>query len=174
MHPTPAISDDLRHLLQRLDTNKPSTEDLAALDHHFDRNPELYQDLFGLAAVVRRVLLEKVTANAVGQSAIRREIADLQAVLGRDQATALDQLLIDHLIVCWLRYHWTEGVANQHMAATVATGTPQADQHAYWDKRLSAAQRRYLRAIETLARVRKMQLPTVQVNIGENQVNVVT
>jgi len=29
----------------------------------------------------------------------------------------------------------------------------------YWDKRLSAAQRRYLRAVETLERVRKLMRP---------------
>ena len=40
------------------------------------------------------------------------------------------------------------------------------------DRKLSAAQRRYLRACETLARVRKLRLPTLQVNIGEKQVNV--
>jgi hypothetical protein len=36
----------------------------------------------------------------------------------------------------------------------------------YWEKRLSAAQRRYLRACTTLARIRKMRLPAMQVNIA--------
>ena len=43
---------------------------------------------------------------------------------------------------------------------------------AWWEKRLSGAQRRYLRACETLAKIRKMQLPMVQVNIGQQQLNV--
>jgi hypothetical protein len=36
---------------------------------------------------------------------------------------------------------------------------------------LSATQRRYLRAIESLARVRKLHI-TLQINIGEKQVNI--
>jgi hypothetical protein len=45
----------------------------------------------------------------------------------------------------------------------------------YWDRHLAAAQRRYLRACETLARTRRLLQPTLQVNIaaqGGQQVNV--
>ena len=45
----------------------------------------------------------------------------------------------------------------------------------YWEKRLSASQRRYLRACETLARVRKITRTTMQINIaeeGSQQVNI--
>ena len=45
----------------------------------------------------------------------------------------------------------------------------------FWEGRLNAAQRRFLRAMETLARVRKLKLPPVQVNIaapGSQQANV--
>jgi hypothetical protein len=41
----------------------------------------------------------------------------------------------------------------------------------FWERRLTMAQRRYLRALETLARVRRLALPAVQVNIGAQQVN---
>ena len=40
----------------------------------------------------------------------------------------------------------------------------------YWDKRFSPAQRRYLRAIENLARVRRTALPVLHVNIAEKQI----
>ena len=37
----------------------------------------------------------------------------------------------------------------------------------YWERKLSAIQHRYLRAIETLSRVRKlMGVPMVQINIA--------
>ena len=40
----------------------------------------------------------------------------------------------------------------------------------YWDRRLSAAQKRFTRACETLARVRKLSLntPALQFNIAAN------
>ncbi len=44
---------------------------------------------------------------------------------------------------------------------------------AYWDRRVSGAQARYLRAMEALARVRRLAMPQpLQVNIGGQQVNV--
>jgi hypothetical protein len=46
------------------------------------------------------------------------------------------------------------------------------NQAVHWEERLSAAQRRYQRAPEILAKIRRMKLPAVQVNIGENQINV--
>jgi len=45
----------------------------------------------------------------------------------------------------------------------------------YWDRHLAATQQRYLRARETLARVRRQLHPTLQVHIaplGGQQVNV--
>ena len=41
----------------------------------------------------------------------------------------------------------------------------------HWEKRLNAAQRRFLRACESLARIRKMKLPPMQINIAQQQVN---
>jgi hypothetical protein len=45
----------------------------------------------------------------------------------------------------------------------------------YWERRISMTQKRYLKAIETLARIRKITGPGIQVNIstsGGQQVNV--
>ena len=39
-------------------------------------------------------------------------------------------------------------------------------------KRIDQAERRYLRAIKALVEVRRLQLPAVQVNIGDKQINV--
>jgi hypothetical protein len=44
----------------------------------------------------------------------------------------------------------------------------------YHQKRVDACQRRYLRAVETLARVRRLGVSPVQVNIGDKQVNIAT
>lgn len=170
------ISADLRQLLAQLNTDNPAPADLATLESWFDRSPALYRDLFGLAAMVRRTALATVTPDPVGQAAIRRELEELAESLGYTHAPALEQLLIDNLLACWLRCQWTElKLAACDEAA--AAGQPAAHA-AYWEQRLSAAQRRYLRAVESLARLRKHQLPQafspVQVNIGHHQVNVAT
>jgi hypothetical protein len=42
----------------------------------------------------------------------------------------------------------------------------------FHQKRITMAHNRYLSAIRTLAQVRRLGVPAVQVNIGEQQVNV--
>jgi hypothetical protein len=42
----------------------------------------------------------------------------------------------------------------------------------YWDRRYGTAQSRFIRAVESLARIRKLKLPNLQLNIGEKQINV--
>lgn len=169
MTPLPQLSADLRQLLAQLNTDNPAPADLAALESWFDRSPALYRELFGLAAMLRRTALATVTPDPVGQAAIRREIQEAADALGYTHAPPLEQLLIDNLLACWLRCQWTElKLAACDEAAPARQPAPYAP---YWEKRLSAAQRRYLRAVESLARLRKRQLPAVQVNIGQHQVN---
>ena len=88
--------------------------------------------------------------------------------MGWEVAPPLERLLIEHVALCWLRVQCVEQRYAQIMAKSITL-----EQGRYWESRLSASQRRYLRATETLARVRKLRLPPVQVNIGEKQVNVV-
>jgi len=95
-------------------------------------------------------------------------LEDLEKQLGYELAPPLERLLIENILNCWLQYHMVE---NNY--TTVMSGSTTLERGAYWDKRLSVVQRRYLRSIETLAKVRKMKLPAIQVNIGEKQVNVV-
>lgn len=45
----------------------------------------------------------------------------------------------------------------------------QAELH---QRKIDAAHRRFLSAVRTLAQIRKLALPNLQVNIGQNQVNV--
>ncbi len=43
----------------------------------------------------------------------------------------------------------------------------------WWERRMTAAQGRYRRAVESLARVRRLTHPSaLQINVGERQVNV--
>ena len=89
----------------------------------------------------------------VGRLAMRQD-------LGYEEASALDRLLIDQVVLCWLRLHYVEF---HHTAIS---------NRDHWERKLSATQRRYLRACETLARVRRLRLPSMQINIGEKQLNV--
>jgi hypothetical protein len=77
-------------------------------------------------------------------------------------------LLIDQIVVCWLQMYITQYSYSSVMAESVTL-----NQGNYWERRLTIVQGRYLRAMETLARVRRLSRVTpLQVNIGGQQVNV--
>ncbi len=78
----------------------------------------------------------------------------------------LELLLIDRIALCWLSLHYYEILEAQ---TTGGTSVAWAEFH---ERRLERAQKRYQSAIKALAQVRKLQLPNVQVNIGEKQVNI--
>jgi hypothetical protein len=50
-------------------------------------------------------------------------------------------------------------------------GNPSLRQAEFWERRLTSVQRRYLRAIETLARVRKVAPKALMVNVAQQQIN---
>jgi hypothetical protein len=83
----------------------------------------------------------------------------------------LEQLLIQHAALCWLRLTLAElaysSVMKQSITLTLG---------AYTEKRLTMAQKRFTRACETLTKVRKLSrnTPALQFNIateGGQQVN---
>jgi hypothetical protein len=96
----------------------------------------------------------------------------LKKDLGSDGAPMLEQLLIQHAALCWLRLTLAELAYSSAMKQTITLTLG-----LYMEKRLTMAQRRFTRACETLARVRKLSrnTPALQFNIAANggqQVNV--
>jgi hypothetical protein len=65
--------------------------------------------------------------------------------------------------VQWLEYQINLGMKGQISMSVVE----------FWERRLTMAQKRYLSACESLAKIRKMAIPPLQLNIGDKQVNVV-
>ena len=87
-----------------------------------------------------------------------------------DNAPELVKGLIENVLNTWLRLQWVE----VHQANDMQERYTNKDM-IFWEQRHSASMRRYLQACETLARVRRITLQTLQVNIaqpGSQQVNV--
>ncbi len=99
---------------------------------------------------------------------MRHALQAMRDDLGYQGAPVLEQLLIEHVALAWLEY---DRVLIVYAQKTTESHTTEAG--LYWDRRLSSAQQRYLRAIETLARVRRLSRDVpLQINIGGQQVNV--
>ncbi len=164
----PAGLEKLAELVHKTEKARPKSEDVQALRSYLEGHPELWRILGDVSKFAYTRLIDATVGDQVplreslmvGREAMREE-------LGYHQASPLERLLIDQVLLCWLRLHNVElnhtAVMDQNRTLAVAD---------HWDRKLSAAQRRYLRACETLARIRKLKLPTLQFNIGQKQLNV--
>jgi hypothetical protein len=133
---------------------------------------ELWRDVFSAAQFAERAVIENAPAVAGVKECWRHRLSSLRNELGYSGAPLLEQLLIQHAALSWLKLSLVElqysHVMKQSITLTLGV---------YWEKRLTAAQRRFTRACETLARVRKLSRsnPALQMNIASverQQVNV--
>jgi hypothetical protein len=100
------------------------------------------------------------------QKLFRQQCTTIARDLAGTNPTPLERLLVDRIVLCWLHLHYAENIYVQAMHELTIT------QATFHRRRLSLAQSRYLSAIRTLAQVRRLQVPAVQVNIAREQVNV--
>ncbi len=137
---------------------------------------QVLRDYPGLWSRARRVisnaereLVERVTPNeGLPREFLETSLRGIRRDLGYETAPMLEKLLIEQIAVAWLDWDIV-----QQMYANNAVGSHKLSSGIYWDRRVTGAQARYLRAMEALARVRRLAMPQpLQVNIGGQQVNV--
>lgn len=162
-----------RYLQELLDaTQRPGADakDVATLERLFNESPIVWQAV-SLAHNAALVAIETESEGRDGSRVIMKaNYRGIQRELGHENGSPMERLLIEHVALCWLRLQTLEQRYSRVMSGSITLTLGQ-----YWEKRLSAAQRRYLRACTTLARIRKMRLPAMQVNVateGGQQVNV--
>ncbi len=154
---------------------RPRDSDIKALRSLLDGNKELklWEAVVGMGALAESEVLDTIV-NGSGQGmreCWRRRLESMRADLGYADSSALERLLIQQVTLCWLNLNLTEyrhtNIMKQSITFTLGL---------YWEKRLTMAQRRFTKACESLARVRRLsrRIP-VQVNIaahGGQQINV--
>jgi hypothetical protein len=129
-------------------------------------DPALVDVLGGdLARQAQLTLIGKFSGkNLLFKESLTRKLDLMRAELAGTSPTPLERLLVDRVVTCWLHLHHLEMLYAGKESMTLTLGT-------YYQRCLSAAQKRYLSAIKTLALVRKLALPVLQVNIARKQVN---
>ncbi len=161
---------ELRRHLGAMDPSKPHPEAVARVAAVLDLYPEVWRAVADLHETVRAHLIDAMTPpGSLIREAITRNATAMRDSMGYRDAPPLERGLIEHATIAWLRLQNTEDHYTRMLSQSIPVS--QAD---WWERRLSAAQKRYLRAVETLARVRRLTRPAaLQVNIGARQVNVV-
>jgi hypothetical protein len=160
---------EIADVLDAVCTDDPPPEAMAQFKKWLDETP----DLWALAGDITKVVQDKIVERPAGSEVFRLSLTKgmevMRAEMGYEGVSQPERLLIDQVMLCWLRLQYVEWHYTQVTSESIPIA--RAD---YWERCLNAAQRRLLRACETLARVRKVirRTPALQVNIGGQQVNV--
>jgi hypothetical protein len=169
-----AIRVKFRELLEKTNKDHPRPEDVTALAALMNGNQglQLWRDVLSAAQYAERAVIENSSSVAGVQECWKQRLSSLRQELGYNEAPMLEKLLIQHAALSWLKVSLVELSYSHTMKQSISLPLAM-----YWEKKLTAAQRRFTRACETLARVRKLSrnTPALQFNIataGGQQVNV--
>ncbi len=158
----------LRAILRKMDSDNPHPQDVEAVRALLRESPELARIVCNVVEVNATKVIESLVVGALGREALGATVRTMRAELGYREAPALEQGLIDVVVQCWLRLQQVE-----HSYTGFLTQGVVIAQAEWCERRLTAAHGRYLRACESLARVRRLTRPgAVQINVGDQQVNV--
>lgn len=135
-------------------------------------NPHVWEVGKGVAGSLLRQFLDKMSSKKDQQLFLTAEAASIKERLGYSSSCQAEKLIIDQIMFCWAGMIHVESVVSGAMRREGLS----LREGEYWQNTLVRYQNRYLRAIETLARVRKLSKGIAfQVNIatdGGQQVNV--
>ncbi len=141
----------------RANKKNPRPADMEALrvmlDEH--KGAELWRIIGGITSAAEMALLTNDNIRPGLRECWKRRMGALREELGRKDAPKAEQLLIDHAVVCWLRLSLLEVFAGQLLNESMTL--PKA---MFYEKRLEVAQRRFTRALESLAKVRALTAAT--------------
>jgi hypothetical protein len=139
-------------------TNKknPKPEDKALLRKAYDADPALAHRTGNLQRLIFQMVVDRASSDSFAlRESINRYIAHMKAELGYETSSFAERLLIDEVCLRWLRL---QSMENAHEHTT--SGSHSLAVGLYMDRRLHLAHQRYMRAIETLAKVRKLIVGT--------------
>ena len=158
-------------IIGRTNTDDPNEKDVAELRRILAEDPVLWRCAGDLAELATLELINSQTPTVFMRESLTRGLEVLRDSLGYGRSSAIEGLLIEHIALCWARLFLMELT----YTSTWNRGSVAVAQAKFMESRLNHTQRRYLRACETLARIRRMGPRALQVNIaaaGGQQVNV--
>lgn len=112
-------------------------------------------------------MIKSIASDEKTSELVSKQCFDIREGLGYLEASGLEQLLIDQVVICWLRSQ----IANSSLTAYIQMGDLKAAE--FFDRHTQRSQNAFLKACESLAKVRKLAKRDValQVNIASQQVN---
>lgn len=142
--------DSITAIVRRCDQENPKPEDLKLLREHLDQNDALVRWNESSEYAFNQVI-KSYSKSALTEELFKRQIKAKRQNLDYDSATATVKMLIDQVILCHIRL-----TAFESFHATKVQESLSLAWHEHYDKMLTSYQRRFNRACESLAKVRKL------------------
>jgi hypothetical protein len=98
---------------------------------------------------------------------VKRELCDFAAELAGPNPSPVERVLAETAATSWFAYRLHEA----NYAAGVAGGGMSLAQSEHAQRRMDRAHRRLLSTLRTLATVRRLAVPALQINVARQQVN---
>lgn len=127
----------------------PSPEARAYCDERMKTDPG-WQKFGDLTAEALEMGLRKFWLGYATKRGVIVAAEDLKAELGHAEASPVERMMIEHAVMCHARL----GMMEHLYSRNTSEGRMDVIQH--WEKRLTLSQRRFTRAVTTLARVRAL------------------
>ena len=164
----PARADEFMKVIERAyKAKKPAKEDLQTIRKFLIDYPEFCRAVFSMTEATQQQIIKNWVNDEVAKTAVEEHVVYVRDEMGYHDAPVMEKMLIDNIVTAWLRVQWLD-----YLVAAKMAGEFRIPAMEFWQKSLAIAQKNYLTSCETLAKIRKMRLPNIQLNIGEKQINV--
>lgn len=152
-------------LLQRVAANQEDTR--PAIRKLLASRPALVAALSSKASELEEAVIERAGGQQVlVHESMRAELEQMRGSLRCTGDGPLEGLLISQVVLCWLNLMAGERLRNDRWSDGFSYES--AD---FWDRHVARLRSDYLRAIRSLASVRRILVPFIQVNIAAQQMN---
>jgi len=149
----PLTDEQLQEVLHRAMRGDRSV--MPELAKALDENPTIWQSCGDLAAHAQASWMDLAAGkDLLLRESLQRQAAAMREELAGPDAPPLEKLLADRVVACWLQVQYADAMYAQAKGASLP-------QDANAQKRMGAAQTRYLQSARALAQLRRLLRPAV-------------
>lgn len=128
---------------------------LPALHRFYDENPNISDRFSLIGSIIRDNVLDSLTKKNASKLTLHQDFHALMKRLGRDEADALERVVIERIGMDWLRLLYTESQV-AHCGTESVTWT----QFEHMEKAHDRAHKRFIKSCEALAKLRALRAMT--------------
>ncbi len=162
--PAPMTVEEIGDILKRAAKGDEST--VPALRRLLEKPGNIDQMGGNLARYAQGLFVTALSGKDLTvREAIHAKLDAIRKELLGESPTPVERLLVERVVACWLQVQDAD-------IRYAGAKEPTSRQSEFNQRRMDAANKRYLAALKALALVRKLAVPMLQVNIAKKQVNV--